>query len=770
MMPNRWLAQAVLVLLVAAAVAGVSTAPAAPPAPAPPAEAPDEQPEQEADEPPEADTPMDAVAVDAATASLAARLLKAGRDGQWSALDSRHEPGSLPALCLWVLAQEARGDADRTLLNSTAAAMTTATPETVVARALRLLALCQMQPRPRIETLTADVVWLMRAQDASGGWGFGPGHPAAAQNPGWTDTRRTHLATRALSAAADSAVAVPPELLQRTLGWWIAAQNPDGGWGFQGPAGERLRVRGASHGSATAAGVDALAELSRHVRLSAAGLKALASGRDWLLANARFKAHPHADWGPDPLDHARWLRNAALTAGRIGLPPPAAAEAASALVQQAQGPDPSLAAGAQIEHAALTLQALRRLDAPVAFGVIGPTGPDALPLVGLTCGLRSPYAGAGWTALSTRAPLEALRRHPVVVLDVRTRGLRPRQAGGLLQRLIDATTHGGLAVVLMPQDPEASQLLQRRITGIGRQRGLTARPLQAGDPLLAATAPLGEADVPGATTLTDGVRIHLLMMHDDITRGWLSAADSRGRDVLFMQNVLACATDLAPAGRRFAPAPVEAAADAGGATERSIRVLRLGGAGDWAGAGEALKALHGDLVRSLSVGVEVANAPAEGPLEGDVLWLCATADLRIGPAQAARIKAFVEAGGLLVAEAANGEAEAVAALSAALKAVAPAAALEPLPADHPLLTGTFGGGLGADATQVQYSRAARAHAPQLTRPVLKALRVGGRIGAVVSPYGLSAGIVGRPILNSRHVVGDDGRRLGVNLLLYAVCR
>lgn len=155
----------------------------------------------------------------------------------------RYQDGGVEAL-LALAALEAGGDPNAPGLAVLLEQLERQNPKRTAARALRAMVFARVGPLRR-KNLRADLRWLRLAQREDGGWGE---TPAVA-----SDLFDSALAMLALGQTDRSGAAVPPAVWDRARQFLLAAQNADGGYGYQRPAGNPPALRGRSHGSATAA-------------------------------------------------------------------------------------------------------------------------------------------------------------------------------------------------------------------------------------------------------------------------------------------------------------------------------------------------------------------------------------------------------------------------------------------------------------------------------------------------------------------------------------
>jgi hypothetical protein len=176
------------------------------------------------------------------------------------------------------------------------------------------------------------------------------------------------------------------------------------------------------------------------------------------------------------------------------------------------------------------------------------------------------------------------------------------------------------------------------------------------------------------------------------------------------------------------------------------------------------------LASAVSVGVHEASPQdlsADVPQDVPLLWMTGSVDPKLDASRRQRLKAHLQAGGMLFIDAANGGKEFADAAATMLTEMFGSGSVKPLPESSPLLTGDFAGGMGADVRKVAYNRAAAAEQPKPDAPVLSCVVLDGRVAAVLSPYGVACPAEGNPAFSCRGLSTPDARRLAANVILYA---
>lgn len=226
--------------------------------------------------------------------SLLRRIAKTGESRTRA---YRYQAGGAEALAALAVL-EAGGDTTDPKFRALLDRLGKQSSERTAARALRAMVYARRNDTYR-RTLQADVQWLVRHRRDDGGWGETPNAPAA-------NTFDTALAMIALGRANRLGVEVPQAVWDGAKRFLASAQNPDGGFGYEGPAKNRTRLRGMSHGSATAAAAILWAVLvDRHQmpppsNRTGPDWNRFAKTARWLERHYNFKTVPRWYWGDAP--------------------------------------------------------------------------------------------------------------------------------------------------------------------------------------------------------------------------------------------------------------------------------------------------------------------------------------------------------------------------------------------------------------------------------------------------------------------------------------
>ena len=719
-------------------------------------------------------------------------------DGTWDSKYASQQPGGVEAMVLWA-ALSAGEPANHPRLAAALKHIDGLQPEprTTYVRAARALAYSRLPAAQYLEALQEDVTWLAGQQQSSGGWGYGPGYRNTRDNPSWTDLSNTFLALRALSEAEARGAKVPPNAWSRARIYLSRAANADGGLGYQPPGGVGFRLRGSSYGSMTAAGLVSMGLLSDKAaaideadflnagtrrRNPSPFQKHIERGLAWLGGSFELTSNPRWVWGWGEAYEYYYLWCLQQLASQGGLDriggKPFVRDAAELVIAR-QRPDggwrdPRAAEGAEdrlaVIRTCLALLSLLEAREPVLIEklALGETadcdGRDAANLAQWLG--RSVHSRGAWRRVTGDASADGPALAPLLYVQTSLADY-PAALDAVAQRFVA----GGGTLVVQPFAGE-EQAAQAAIAWLRRAFPAFAHgPVTDSHPIFTVHFKVLPGTRPKMYALGDACRTRVFVFQADVGGAWHQGR-SKEFGALFQlgANLLLYTTDLAPPPGRLEageprPRPAKPA--------RSVPVARIKWDGPWDLCPKAMERLGDVLAEAVSVGVqELPPAALDKPVDSAIplLWLTGTRDLKLSAEQKARLKDYLAVGGMLFVDAALGDMEAASAAASLLSDVAGGTSLEPLAADHPLLTGEFAGGMGSDVTKVRFTRAAAAEVGDVQAPRLMALRLDGRIAAILSPYAVTCPLSGQPVYRCKGLAAPDAARLAANVVLYAATR
>ena len=203
------------------------------------------------------------------------------------------------------------------------------------------------------------------------------------------------------------------------------------------------------------------------------------------------------------------------------------------------------------------------------------------------------------------------------------------------------------------------------------------------------------------------------------------------------------------------------------APTRTIRMGRLEYAGNWDPEPGAWPRFGKIAAATFHTKLDVSSVKATGldPLLYPIVHMVGTATVTFPADDAAKMKAYIDAGGTLFIDSGGGSPKFTASVNALLKQISPDAAVEQIPLDDPLVTGK-----AADATDCQkitLRRYAITTVGSMEGPKLMGLKVNGRWGVIFSPIDITSGFFST---NTGGIAGyspESSQRLAQNIVLYA---
>ena len=145
-----------------------------------------------------------------------------------------------------------------------------------------------------------------------------------------------------------------------------------------------------------------------------------------------------------------------------------------------------------------------------------------------------------------------------------------------------------------------------------------------------------------------------------------------------------------------------------------------------------------------------------------LLYLTGHFDFQWSEAAVARLRNYLQAGGMLLADACCGRLAFDAAFRRELSKVLPGEHLQQLPPDHPLYHVHY------DVERVQYTPRTYEDFGQLSGPTLEGMTLDGRLAVVYSRFDLGNGWEQFPHPYSYGLAAEPALELGTNVLVYAV--
>ncbi|MHC4562634.1 MAG: DUF4159 domain-containing protein [Planctomycetota bacterium] len=661
-----------------------------------------------------------------------------------------------------VRATMARGQAALTKLQQSSAA-----PENSVGvRALQTLWALEFDRQPPTEENTQ---WLIAQQQDSGGWGFGSDHSHTKDYPEWTDILNTQLAVAALREAQWAGRAVPAAVFDKARIYCLTSQNADGGWGYTPPDAKPLRVRGASHGSATASALALLADCPPSADQTTTQRQRIAQARGlkWLTDQAALKRVPGWVWG-EQRQWAYYVYCLHRFAAANGWQAPMARKLRDRIVHQLilrQTPDGRWSVGPDTLDE--TQFALLALSAARSGVLVNSLSLDAGESAQAANWVRHVSVTAsrtyGWQAVTLKDNPAVIVRAPILYLRA-GRKLALSSAWRLAMRR--HVERGGCIVVAVSNYEPAK--LRQAAKGLAKMlKHWQVIAMTEDHPVLSARHKLPASAADRLVLIGDGARVAAAVVGLSVDDHLAEQPGSSTRLTYeLMDNLAMVATGQdPPAGRGPFVAFYRIAAPE---PKRFVPLARIQHGGDWNVAPLAMKRLSETLASSVSIGVapqkDVSFASTHD-VPRQLLWLTGTQTLDLTRLEQANIKEWLKKGGLLFVDSATGDKSFFEDIKAMMLRLFGDGTFGRLPDDHPLITGSFAGGIGSDLRQVTYTSTVR-NPP--TGGELHGVTVNGQLAVIVSRYGVTSALEGAPILGAQTLSHRDAHRLATNVLLWTI--
>ena len=145
-----------------------------------------------------------------------------------------------------------------------------------------------------------------------------------------------------------------------------------------------------------------------------------------------------------------------------------------------------------------------------------------------------------------------------------------------------------------------------------------------------------------------------------------------------------------------------------------------------------------------------------------VLYMTGLRDFKLSDAEVARLRKYLESGGVLLADAAAGRKAFDVAFRREIKRVLPTSPLKAVEIKAPLYQMPF------KITTVDYENIVKVQNPSLNVPAMEGITIDGQLGVIYSRFSLANGWEQLKFAYNRGYSAGDSLRIGVNLFAYAL--
>ena len=627
--------------------------------------------------------------------------------------------------------------------------------------------------------LQTVATWLIRTQVPTGMWSYGLIRGRRALGRG--DNSNTQFALLGLHEAAKAGIRVPKAVWENSRRHFTNAQASDGGWGY--------RSERQGYGSMTTAGVASLYIVGQRLHVSGAKLfvngaypncgkyhqdAVLAGGLQWLAENFSVRKNPKRGGG--------WLHYYLYGLERVGMISGMRnfgrhdwyREGAEHLVDT-QGHGGSW--GRAVYDTVFGLLFLSKGNRPVLIQKLKWRS-DRQPswnrnlhdLENFTAFVDDKFGKrVTWQTTTLDLPLEELRVSPILFI---TGHEFPAFTAAERKTLRDFVETGGTLLCEACCGSQAYAVGFRRFASEAfpeyRLHGLDKlHPVFRSYYKLDDLYDLQGIDVGCRTGVFFSPKAMSCLWELQTIPRWSSLAFRLGTNIAAYatgKELLQDKLDKVelPAQRKGAPT-VEVPRGA-------IRIARLIHAGDYRADIHVEANLAAMLRDKAKVDVvargRYLRATDEKIYEYPILFMTGHFTFELPAEEIAALRGYLDRGGFLMAEACCGRRAFDKSFRAMVRKLYPQEPMKELPARHPIYTGQVGVPLG----EVRYRRilADELKSRGTTRPPLEAVTVKGRTAVLYSKHDWSCAVEGDNPYSCRGYADADGKKLALNLFLYAI--
>ncbi len=201
-------------------------------------------------------------------------------------------------------------------------------------------------------------------------------------------------------------------------------------------------------------------------------------------------------------------------------------------------------------------------------------------------------------------------------------------------------------------------------------------------------------------------------------------------------------------------------------TRDQLVIAQLKHDGDWDPTPHAIPNLVKYIQKNTTLNVkferEVVSLDTADVFKHPVLYMVGQRDFTFSDAQLARLRKYLNSGGVLIVDAAAGRVAFNKAFRREIARVLPERKLEAIDTDSALYK------MPNKIRTVEYTPAVKANQPKLNTPSLEGIAIDGQLGVIYSPLSLSTGWEQLGYPYARGYADEDAIRLGVNLFAYAL--
>ncbi|MCE5325150.1 MAG: DUF4159 domain-containing protein [Planctomycetaceae bacterium] len=617
--------------------------------------------------------------------------------------------------------------------------------------------------------LRAAAQWLIAAQLNTGMWSY--------THQGRGDNSNTQFALLGLHEAAKAGVAVPQGVWQKATRHWTVAQSNDGGWGYQ--------AREGGYGSMTAAGLASMFICGQ--RLNVGGPKvfvngaypdcgryqqnqAIAAGLRWMQQNFSVAGNPKRGdgwhlyymYGMERVGMISGLRN-------LGTHDWYREGAAWLVAHQNKGN------WGQTYDTAFAVLFLAKGNRPVLFQKLkwdGQWNRNIHDLENLTGFIGDKLGKAvTWQTASLDMSLKELLVSPITVI---TGHEFPKFTDAQKKLLRQYVENGG---TLLFEACCGSKAFDAGFREFSHEvfPEYPLKPLEASHPVFRSYYELKDKDMYSLEGIDVGCRTGVFYSPNALSCLWemQSIPEYSPRAFHLGTNIAAYATGREALADKLDEVELAAAARKDKAFEiprGAVRIARLQHNGEYNADANAIVHLTAALRDQAKVDVvsQARHLKADDPklFEYPVIFMTGHYSFELPDREIENLRLYLTRGGILIADACCGQPAFDESFRKLAAKLFPQSKLEAIAADHPVVDGRIGAKLGELKYRKLLADELKTRGTML--PPLEILRVDGKPAIIYSKYDWSCALEGDKPYSCRGYDDESGKKLAMNIFLYAI--
>ncbi len=335
-----------------------------------------------------------------------------------------------------------------------------------------------------------------------------------------------------------------------------------------------------------------------------------------------------------------------------------------------------------------------------------------------------------------------------------------------LRTFIDA---GGMIFSTSDESSTAFTEAMRRYAGQVVKGRYEMRILPRTDMLYSTDLGADMTNAPGLMAMNNGIRDIWVHCPIDLGASWELQRFGNKPHFEVPSAIYFYATGKAPLKARLKTLEVAQPAAAPARQVALARITYGGNADPEPGAWPRLARILRAAPAPLELSPALVGFPELDAAKYPVAHLTGTARFLVKDADCLALRQYLDAGGVLIADAGGGSKEFADSFVEMMARVYPEAKLMPLPPDHPVYTGVFASGNGEEVGEVDFRKyGVVALGKRITEPDVEAITVNGRTRVLFSKYDITSGLLGSTTWGIVGYLPESATKLAGNMVRFAL--